>query len=58
MVKFHMLQGNRYREKKNWRMCTSSYFNVMTMLNNGQDPLFKEAKQYFDQCTLAQQGNY
>lgn len=58
MVKFHMLQGNRYREKKNWRMCRASYFNVMTMVNNGQDPLFKEAKQYFEQCTLAQQGTY
>lgn len=58
MVKFHMLQGNRYREKKNWRMCRSSYFNVMTMVNNPQDPLFKEAKQYLDQCSLAQQGTY
>lgn len=58
MVKFHMLQGNRYREKKNWHMCSSSYFNVMTMLNNPQDPLFKEAKQYYDQCTIEQEGNF
>lgn len=58
MVKFHMLQGNRYREKKNWRMCKSSYFNVMTMVNNNQDPVFKEAKQYYDQCSLAQEGRY
>lgn len=58
MVKFHMLQGNRYREKKNWRMCKSSYFNVMTMVANNQDPVFKEAKQYYDQCSLAQEGRY
>lgn len=57
-VKFHMLQGNRYREKKNWRMCKSSYFNVMTMVNNNQDPVFREAKQYYDQCSLAQEGRY
>jgi len=58
LVKFHMLQGNRYREKKNWRMCKASYFNVMTMVNNNQDPVFKEAKQYYDQCSLAQEGRY
>jgi pSer/pThr/pTyr-binding forkhead associated (FHA) protein len=58
LVKFHMLQGNRYREKKNWRMCKSSYFNVMTMVSNNQDPVFKEARQYFDQCSLAQEGRY
>lgn len=57
-VKFHMLQGNRYRDKKNWRMCKSSYFNVMTMLNNNQDPIFKEAKQYYDQCSLAAEGRF
>lgn len=58
MVKFNMLQGNRYREKKNWRMCTSSYFNVMTMVSNNQDPVFKEAKQYYNECVLAQEGRY
>lgn len=58
LVKFHMLQGNRYREKKNWRMCKASYFNVMTMVSNNQDPVFKEARQYYDQCSLAQEGRY
>jgi hypothetical protein len=58
LMRFNMLQGNRYRDKKNWRLCKSSYFNVMTMLNNGQDPVFKEAKQYFDQCSLAEEGRY
>jgi hypothetical protein len=57
-VKAHMLQGNRYREKKNWRMCASSYFNVMTMVANNQDPIFKEAKQYYNECILAQSGRY
>jgi hypothetical protein len=57
-VKFNMLQGNRYREKKSWRLCKSSYFNVMAMLNNNQDPVFKEAKQYYDQCNLAEEGRF
>ena len=53
LVKFNMIQGNRYREKKNWRMCQSNYSNVMTMLlNRKDDPSFKEAKQYYEECKI------
>ncbi len=53
LVKFNMIQGNRYREKRNWRMCQSNYSNVMTMLQNRkEDPSFKEAKQYYEECSL------
>ncbi|MFM6928352.1 MAG: FHA domain-containing protein [Bdellovibrio sp.] len=56
-VKFNMIQGNRYREKKNWRMCQSNYSNVMTMLQNRKDdPTYKEAKQFFEECTLNLEG--
>lgn len=59
LVKFNMIQGNRYREKKNWRMCQSNYSNVMTMLlNRKDDPTFKEAKQFYDECTLNMEGRF
>lgn len=59
LVKFNMIQGNRYREKKNWRMCQSSYSVVMTMLQNRRDdPTFKEAKQFFEQCSLNSEGRF
>jgi tetratricopeptide (TPR) repeat protein len=59
MVKFSMIQGNRYREKKNWRMCQSSYTLVLTMLQNRKDdPTFKEAKQFFEECKLNLEGRY
>jgi hypothetical protein len=59
LVKFNMIQGNRYREKKNWRMCQSNYSNVMTMLlNRKDDPSFKEAKQFYDECTLNLEGRF
>lgn len=59
IVKFNMIQGNRYREKKNWRMCQSNYSNVMTMLlNRKDDPSFKEAKQYYEECTLNLEGRF
>ncbi|MEK2644107.1 FHA domain-containing protein [Bdellovibrio sp. BCCA] len=59
LVKFNMIQGNRYREKKNWRMCQSNYSNVMTMLQNRKDdPSYKEAKQFYEECTLNLEGRY
>lgn len=59
LVKFNMIQGNRYREKRNWRMCQSNYSNVMTMLQNRRDdPTFKEAKQFYEECTLNVEGRF
>lgn len=59
LVKFNMIQGNRYREKRNWRMCQSNYSNVMTMLQNRrEDPTYKEAKQFFEECTLNVEGRF
>ena len=59
LVKFNMIQGNRYREKKNWRMCQSNYTNVMTMLQyRKDDPSFKEAKQFYEECTLNLEGRF
>lgn len=59
LVKFNMLQGNRYREKKNWKMCQSNYSNVMKMLlNRTDDPTYKEAQQYYQECTLNLEGRF
>jgi tetratricopeptide (TPR) repeat protein len=53
LVKFNLIQGNRYREKRNWRMCQSNYSNVMTMLQGRKDdPTFKEARQLYQECSL------
>ncbi|WP_413559730.1 FHA domain-containing protein [Bdellovibrio sp. HCB209] len=57
LVKFNLIQGARYREKKNWRMCQSNYSNVITMLQNRRDdPSYKEAKQFYEECTLNLEG--
>lgn len=59
LVKFNMIQGNRYREKRNWRMCQSNYSNVMTMLQHRKDdPSYKEAKQFYEECTLNLEGRF
>lgn len=59
VVKFHMLQGRRYLEKQNYRMCRSNLQTVMTMLGNDpSNPEYKEAKMLHEQCTAAQEGRY
>lgn len=59
LVKFNMMQGNRYREKKSWRLCQSNYSNVMTMLQyRKDDPSYKEAKQFYEECTLNVEGRF
>ncbi len=58
-VKWNLMQGQRYREKRNWRLCRSNYFSVMVMLqNNKEDPMFREAKQFHDECSLQLEGRY
>ncbi len=58
-LKHSMMQGSRYREKKNWRLCQSSFFNAMTMLQNRKDdPTYQEAKRYYDECALNAEGRF
>lgn len=58
-IKFAFLQGQRYREKKNFRMCINSFSQVMTMLQGQREnATYKEAKQYFEECSLAKEGRF
>lgn len=59
VVKFHMLQGRKYREKQNYRMCRAHFQTVMTLL--GTDPTnieYKEARQLHRECTTAYETRY
>ncbi|MBX3040768.1 MAG: FHA domain-containing protein [Bdellovibrionaceae bacterium] len=59
MVKFNMLQGRRYLEKQNYRMCKASYQTVMTMLGNDpSNPEYKEALILHRQCTAALESRF
>jgi pSer/pThr/pTyr-binding forkhead associated (FHA) protein len=57
-VQFKMIQGKRYRGKNNFRLCRSSYAGVMVMLKDPNDPIYKEAKQFYNECTLLLEGRY
>lgn len=58
-LKRNLANGYRYRENRNFRMCQSSFFVVMTMLQNNQaNPTYAEAKKFYEQCKLAQEGRF
>lgn len=57
-VQFKMIQGKRYRGKNNYRLCKSSYAAVMIMLKDQNDPVYKEARQFYNECSLQLEGMY
>lgn len=44
--------GRKYYQKQNYEMCKSSYANVMIMLKDSSKLKYREAKQYYDECSL------
>lgn len=59
MIKMHMLQGRRYLEKGNYRMCAASFQTVMSLLGNDQsNGEYSEARQLHKQCKVALEGRF
>ena len=56
IVRFHMNRGTRYRAKNNFRLCMASFSQVMIMVKDDRDPIYREAKQYYDECNLRNAG--
>lgn len=58
LVQFNIQQGRRYREKSNFRLCKSAFQQVMIMKKDPNDPVYKEAKQLYDECEILHKGRY
>ncbi len=59
LLQFNILQGLRYREKKNYRLCRSSFQSALVMIqNNNRHPKYREIKDYFDECNLGLEGRF
>ena len=59
LLQFNILQGLRYREKKNYRLCRSSFQAALVMIqNNNRHPKYSEIKDYFDECNLGLEGRF
>jgi pSer/pThr/pTyr-binding forkhead associated (FHA) protein len=57
-VQVYMIQGKRYYGKNNYRLCRSSYESVMVMIKNESDPIYKEARQFRNECALKMEGKF
>ncbi len=57
-VQFNMIQGKRYKGKNNYRLCKSAYANVMIMVKDPNDAIYREAKQYYNECSLLFEAKY
>lgn len=57
-VQLLMIQGRNYYGKNNYRLCKSSFASVMIMMKDPTDLIYKEAKQYYDECSLRFEGRF
>lgn len=57
-VQLLMIQGRNYYGKNNYRLCKSSFASVMIMMKDPADLIYKEAKQYYDECSLRLEGRF
>lgn len=45
-----MLQGRKYKEKGNIRLCISSFRAVLQLVKDSRDPIYKEAESLLSEC--------
>ena len=58
-IKDLMLQGARYKEKGNWRLCADAFSKAMIFLQGRRDdPSYKQAQRFEEECRLQMQGRY
>lgn len=50
--------GRSYYQKSNYKLCQSSFANAMVMIKDLNDPKYKEAKQFYNECSLRLEGRF
>lgn len=49
-VQFNMIQGRKYLERGNYRLCVHAFTQAMILLKDKNDPIYKEAQQFREEC--------
>lgn len=57
-VDSNMSLGRKYYQRQNYKLCQSSFANVMIMLKDASKPKYREAKQFYDECSLRLEGRF
>ncbi|MGE0633642.1 MAG: hypothetical protein AB7O96_14610, partial [Pseudobdellovibrionaceae bacterium] len=50
-VQYNMLQGRRYKERGNYRLCQASFRHVLVSIMDPNNKTYVEAKQLYDECS-------
>jgi hypothetical protein len=58
MVREEMDLGNKYKGQGSFHMCVASFKKVVMLLDNPEDPMSKQAKQFWNECELEQRERY
>lgn len=58
MIDANMSLGRKYYQRQNYKLCQSSFANVMIMLKDTSKPKYREAKQFYDECSLRLEGRF
>lgn len=58
LVQYHMLLGQKHLKQHQNKACQTAFRNVMIMLNNTTNNIYKEAKVNFQLCALRLKGRY
>ncbi len=58
LIDFNLMQGHKYLAKNNYRLCKSSFANVMIMVKDPSDEKYKEGKQFYNECSVKLEDKY
>jgi hypothetical protein len=58
IVQSYMVLGRKYREQNLYRACRAAFQNVIAMVKDANNPVFKEAKANYDACKEMVEGRY
>ena len=58
MVREEMELGNKYKGQGSFHMCVASFKKVVMLLDDPEDAISKQAKQFWNECELEQRERY
>lgn len=58
LVQYYMVLGRKYRDQNQFRECRSSFRNVMVMVKDPSNPIYKEAKSNYTACNSLVEGRF
>lgn len=58
LIQYYMVLGRKYRDQNQFRECRSAFRNVMVMVKDPSNPIYKEAKSNYTACNSLVEGRF